>query len=83
MARPCTTILVHELHGDVVGGVDHEVGDEDVEEVGGDGGPGDGPVQDQEQVDPVDQRDQDHVPRRPRVLPGVQFNRHTIMGANL
>ena len=75
MARPCTTILVHELHGDVVGGVDHEVGDEDVEEVGGDGGPGDGPVQDQEQVDPVDQRDQDHVPRRPRVLPGAQFNR--------
>ena len=77
MALPCTTtILVHELHGDVVGGVDHEVGDEDVEEVGGDGGPGDGPVQDQEQVDPVDQRDQDHVPRRPRVLPGGQFNRH-------
>ena len=72
MTRPCTTILVHELHGDVVRSVYHEVGDEDVEEIGGDGGAGDGPVQDQQQVDPVDQRDEDHVPRRPRVLPRVQ-----------
>ena len=53
MTRPFT-ILVHELHRDVVGGVDHEVGDEDVEEVGRDVGAGDGPVEDQEEIDPVD-----------------------------
>ena len=43
-----------KLHRDVVGGVDHEVGDEDVEEVGGDVWARYCPVQDQEEVDAVD-----------------------------
>ena len=40
-------LLVVDLHGDVVGGVDHQVGHEDVEEVGGDAGPDDGAVQEE------------------------------------
>ena len=44
-------LLVVDLHGDVVGGVHHQVGHKDVEEVGGDAGPGDGAVDEEREVE--------------------------------
>ena len=50
-----------DLHADVVGGVDHQVGHEDVEEVGGDAGPGDGAVDEERKVEKLQHNDQDKL----------------------
>ena len=59
---------VVDLHGDVVGGVDHQVGHEDVEEVGGDAGPDDGTVDEEGKVEKLQQHDQ-HNLRDGEILP--------------
>ena len=41
---------MNQFHDHVVGGVDEQVGHEYVEEVGGDGGRGEGAVQEERQV---------------------------------
>lgn len=55
---------VDEFESDVVDAVGHQVGDEDHQEVGGDAGLGDGPVDQERQVDQVDEDDQDQAVRR-------------------
>ena len=47
-----------DLHADVVGGVDHQVGHEDVEEVGGDAGPDHGSVDEESEVEKLKHHDQ-------------------------
>ena len=65
---PHYLLLVVDLHGDVVGGVDHQVGHEDVEEVGGDAGPDDGAVDEERKVEKLQQDDQ-HNLRDGEILP--------------
>ena len=65
---PQNLLLVVDLHADVVGGVDHQVGHEDVEEVGGDAGPGDGAVDEERKVEKL-QHDDQHNLRDGKVLP--------------
>ena len=57
-----------DLHDDVVGGVYHQVGHEDVEEVRGDAGPDDGSVDEESEVEKLKHDDQ-HDLRDGEILP--------------
>ena len=54
-------LLVVDLHGDVEGGVDEEVGHEDVEEVGRDAGPDHGSVDEESEVEKLKHDDQNDL----------------------
>ena len=68
-------LLVVDLHGDVEGGVDEEVGHEDVEEVGGDAGPSDGPVDEEANINQLEQNDQNYLRHREVFFPDFSDNK--------
>ena len=72
---PQYLLLVVDLHADVVGGVDHQVGHEDVEEVGGDAGPSDGSVDEEANINQLEQNDQNYLRHREVFFPDFSDNK--------